>query len=83
MLHLPLLMIGTTELIVIGGAVLLLFGGKKIPELMRSLGRGVSEYKRGLNGEETANENSMQENKENTIADTENISANNEKTKAE
>ena len=34
------LMIGTTELIVIGGAVLLLFGGKKIPELMRSLGQG-------------------------------------------
>lgn len=52
MLHLPVLMIGTTELIVIGGAVLLLFGGKKIPELMRSLGRGVKEYKQGLNGEE-------------------------------
>lgn len=83
MLHLPLLMIGTTELIVIGGAVLLLFGGKKIPELMRSLGRGVSEYKRGLNGEETTNENSTQENKENTIADTENNSAKDEKTKAE
>ncbi|MBQ9253660.1 MAG: twin-arginine translocase TatA/TatE family subunit [Bacteroidales bacterium] len=76
-------MIGTTELIVIGGAVLLLFGGKKIPELMRSLGRGVSEYKRGLNGEETTNENSTQENKENTIADTENNSAKDEKTKAE
>ena len=39
------LMIGTTELIVIGGAVLLLFGGKKIPELMRSLGHGVKNFK--------------------------------------
>ena len=39
------LMIGTTELIVIGGAVLLLFGGKKIPELMSSLGQGVKNFK--------------------------------------
>ena len=44
-----LLMIGTTELIVIGGAVLLLFGGKKIPELMRSLGQGVKNFKQGMN----------------------------------
>ena len=42
------LMIGTTELIVIGGAVLLLFGGKKIPELMRSLGQGVKNFKEGM-----------------------------------
>ena len=49
MIHIPLLMIGTTELLVIGGAVLLLFGGKKIPELMRSLGSGVKEFKQGMN----------------------------------
>lgn len=42
------LMIGTTELIVIGGAVLLLFGGKKIPELMRSLGQGVKNFKESM-----------------------------------
>lgn len=42
------LMIGTTELIVIGGAVLLFFGGKKIPELMRSLGQGVKNFKEGM-----------------------------------
>ena len=42
------LMIGTTELIVIGGAVLLLFGGKKIPELMRSFGQGVKNFKEGM-----------------------------------
>ena len=36
--------IGTTELILIILAVLLLFGGKKIPELMRGLGKGIREF---------------------------------------
>ena len=36
-----LCMIGTTELLIMGVAILLLFGGKKIPELMRSMGQGV------------------------------------------
>lgn len=35
------LMIGTTELLLIGGIALLLFGGKKLPELMKSMGQGV------------------------------------------
>ena len=39
--------IGGQELILIIFACLLLFGGKKIPELMRGLGRGVREFKRG------------------------------------
>lgn len=43
-----LCMIGTTELIVIGGAILLLFGGKKIPGLMKSMGQGVKSFKQGL-----------------------------------
>ena len=43
-----LCMIGTTELLFIGGAVLLLFGGKKIPELMRSMGQGVRSFKQGM-----------------------------------
>jgi sec-independent protein translocase protein TatA len=30
-------------------AILLLFGGKKIPELMRGLGKGISEFKKGKN----------------------------------
>lgn len=42
-----LLFIGTQEIIVIVVLVLLLFGGKKIPELMRGLGRGVKEFKDG------------------------------------
>lgn len=41
--------LGTTEIILIVLVVLLLFGGKKIPELMRGLGRGVSSFKQGLN----------------------------------
>ncbi len=39
--------IGTTELLLIGALVLLLFGGKKLPEMMRGLGRGVREFKEG------------------------------------
>lgn len=42
--------IGTPELIVILVMVLLLFGGKKIPELMRGLGKGVRNFKEGVNG---------------------------------
>ena len=41
-------MIGTQELILIAIVVLLLFGGKKIPELMKGLGRGVKSFKDGL-----------------------------------
>ncbi|MDP7244332.1 MAG: twin-arginine translocase TatA/TatE family subunit [Flavobacteriales bacterium] len=44
-------------------AILLLFGGKKIPELMRGLGKGISEFKKGKN--EIENElNDTNENKE-------------------
>lgn len=42
-----LLFIGTTELILIAGIALLLFGGKKLPEMMRGMGRGISEFKKG------------------------------------
>lgn len=42
-------MIGTTELLLIGGMALLLFGGKKLPEMMRGLGQGVKEFKKGMN----------------------------------
>lgn len=47
-----LLNIGATEIIVILLVVLLLFGGKKIPELMRGLGKGVKEYKNAVNSVE-------------------------------
>ncbi|MBR4677062.1 MAG: twin-arginine translocase TatA/TatE family subunit [Bacteroidales bacterium] len=45
-----LLMIGATELIIIALLALLLFGGKKLPELMRGLGSGVKNFKDGMNG---------------------------------
>lgn len=40
--------IGTTELLLIGGLALLLVGGKKLPEMMRGLGKGVREFKDGM-----------------------------------
>ena len=49
-----LLFIGTTELLLIGGMALLLFGGKKLPEMMRGLGQGVKEFKKGVNDVETS-----------------------------
>lgn len=42
-------LIGAQEIIVILLIVLILFGGKKIPELMRGLGKGVREYKNAVN----------------------------------
>ena len=42
--------IGGQEIIVILLIVLVLFGGKKIPELMKGLGKGVKEYKKAMNG---------------------------------
>lgn len=43
--------IGTTELLLIGGLALLLVGGKKLPEMMRGLGKGVREFKEGVKGD--------------------------------
>jgi sec-independent protein translocase protein TatA len=43
--------IGATEIILIIVALLLLFGGKKIPELMKGLGQGLSEFKKASKGE--------------------------------
>ena len=43
------LFIGTTELLLIGGLALLLFGGKKLPEMMKGLGQGVKRFKQGMN----------------------------------
>ena len=49
MLAYPLIMIGTWEIVAIVLLVLLLFGGKKIPELMKGLGKGVKSFKEGMN----------------------------------
>ena len=47
-----LLNIGWTEVLLIALIVLLLFGAKKIPELMKSMGKGVKSFKDGMNGKE-------------------------------
>ena len=52
-----LLFIGSTELLLIGGIALLLFGGKKLPEMMRGLGQGVREFKKGVYDTKETDEN--------------------------
>lgn len=41
--------LGTGEILIIVFVILLLFGGKKIPELMKGLGKGVRSFKQGMN----------------------------------
>ncbi len=41
---------GLAEILIIALVVLLLFGGKKIPELMKGIGKGVKSFKDGMNG---------------------------------
>lgn len=48
--------LGLNEVIIIALVVLLLFGGKKIPELMNGLGKGVKSFKDGMNGDELTKE---------------------------
>lgn len=50
---LPLYIPGHWELIIVVIAILVLFGGKKIPEMMRGIGSGIKEFKKGIReGEE-------------------------------
>ena len=42
--------LGTAEIVIIAIVVLLLFGGKKIPELMKGIGKGVKNFKEGIKG---------------------------------
>jgi sec-independent protein translocase protein TatA len=53
--------IGMPEILVVLVVVLLLFGGKKIPELMKGLGSGVNEFKKASKGEDDANAASKKE----------------------
>ncbi|GHT20758.1 hypothetical protein FACS189429_8830 [Bacteroidia bacterium] len=45
--------VGFQEILIIALVILLLFGGKKIPELMKGLGKGVKSFKDGISGLET------------------------------
>ena len=57
-----LLFLGAQEIILIVLALLLLFGGRKIPELMRGMGRGIREFKEGQ--KERPQEEELEENKQ-------------------
>lgn len=46
-------MFGSGEIIVILCVILILFGGKKLPEFAQSLGKGIREFKKACNGEES------------------------------
>lgn len=49
MLIVPLGFVGGWEVVIIALVILLLFGGRKIPELMRGIGKGVKSFKDGIN----------------------------------
>ena len=53
--------LGFQEILVIALIVLLLFGGKKIPELMKGLGKGVKSFKEGMNEATNLEEEKKQE----------------------
>ena len=45
---------GTTEWLIVGGIVIVLFGGAKLPQLAKGIGEGIREFKKSVNGEESA-----------------------------
>lgn len=47
-------MLGTGELLVILAVILILFGGKRLPEFAKNLGKGIREFKRACEGKEEA-----------------------------
>jgi len=58
--------LGHWEILAIAVAVLLIFGGRKIPELMKGVGSGMREFKKGLRGEEEDLENALNNGDEKT-----------------
>ena len=54
-------MVGPWQVIIIVALILLLFGGKKIPELMRGLGTGINEFKDATKGTDDTQENKKTE----------------------
>lgn len=50
--------IGLSEILLISLVILLFFGGKKIPEMMKGLGKGVKSFKDGMSGKDDDNEES-------------------------
>ena len=56
--------LGIWKILLIALIVLLIFGGKKIPELMRGLGKGIRSFKDGMNGKEDDQKDDVQGTKE-------------------
>ena len=56
--------VGVPQIILIAVIVLLLFGGKKIPELMKGIGTGIKEFKKAANDDQPANSKKEEETKE-------------------
>lgn len=61
--------LGAPEIVLIALVILLLFGGKKIPELMKGLGKGVKSFKDGVNGLEKDLDPDQQPSKESDKTD--------------
>lgn len=55
--------LGGSEILIIAIMILLLFGGKKIPELMKGLGKGVKSFKDGMNSNDIDTDDSEEKNK--------------------
>ena len=65
MVHYPLIFgLGGWEILIIVFVILLLFGGAKIPELMKGLGKGVNSFKEGLKDDEKSDDSKKEENNE-------------------
>ena len=56
--------VGPTQVILIIAIIVLLFGGKKIPELMKGLGSGIKEFKNAAKDDQPANSKKEEETKE-------------------
>ena len=56
--------LGFREILIILLIILILFGAKKIPELARSLGRGITEFKGGMKGDDHDSARNVDESKE-------------------
>lgn len=62
-------MIGYGELIVILCIVLILFGGKKLPEFAKSLGKGIREFKKALHEDPSEEENTLTQSQNKTLSE--------------
>lgn len=64
-MSLPILFIGTWQIVIIVLVILLLFGGRKIPELMKGLGKGIKEFKDATDGNDDDDNNEKKNIKDN------------------